>query len=83
MRDWTALSINAQGEGTISVIADDLEIVSDSNEFEERVLTLNATYSTTKEFNEEYHFKVKNLSAIPKVTKTSSLFDGKVIVTNT
>jgi hypothetical protein len=66
VKDWTEFTVNAQGVGTIAVLAADLAIVEDANADEERILTVQGTYGASKEFAEEYRFKVKNLTVIPK-----------------
>jgi hypothetical protein len=66
IKDWTAFSVNPSGVGTISVLAADLDIVDDTNEYEERVLTVRGDYGASKELAEEYRFQVKNLVKIPR-----------------
>lgn len=66
VKAWTEFTVNGSGVGTIEVTAADTAIVTDSNDYEERVLTVQGTYGDSKEFSEEYRFRVKNLTSIPK-----------------
>ena len=67
VKDWTSMAtFSALGVGIAEVSADDMDIVDDANAFEERVLTVQGTYGTAKEFAEEYRFRAKNLVVIPK-----------------
>jgi hypothetical protein len=67
IRAWTAYAVDGTGDATISVTADDTAIKANANAYEERVLTIQGTYGVDKEFAEEYRFRVKNLTKIPKV----------------
>jgi hypothetical protein len=67
VRAWTAYAVDGAGLGTISVTASDTAILTAANAYEERVLTIQGTYGVSKEFAEEYRFRVKNLTKIPKV----------------
>jgi len=65
--DWTEFTVTA-GDGTIEVPTEATAIVTSSNNYETRVLTVALTYAGGKEHHEEYWFRVKNLQAIPRAT---------------
>ena len=67
IKDWTVFTVAGTGIGTIEVLADDLDITDDANDFEERVLTVQAEYGTNKEYHDEYEFRLKNLVVVPRV----------------
>lgn len=73
VKDWTEFTVAVTGIGTISLAADDLEIGDDSNDYEERILTIQAAYGGLgKKFHEEYRFRLKNLRVVPKVSSSPS-----------
>jgi hypothetical protein len=67
VRAWKSLTVAHTGKVTVPIEAEDLDIIDDANVAEDRVLTVHCTYSGTKEANEEYRFRVKNLVVVPKV----------------
>jgi hypothetical protein len=68
IKNWTALTIDGTGQGTIEVLAADQDIIDDANEYETRILTVSAVYGASKEFHEEYRYRLKNLVVVPRET---------------
>jgi len=67
VKDWTVFTVAGTGIGTVEVAAADLGIIDDANEYEERVVTIQAEYGASKEYHDEYAFLVKNLVVVPRV----------------
>lgn len=64
VRDDTPVS-PAAASIEITLDSDDCDIIDQDNSYEERLVTVNATFAADDECHDEFRYLVKNLSKVP------------------
>lgn len=67
LKDWTEFTPSGSSY-VITIGHNENRIVSQSNDYEEKVLTVVAAYGGTKQCTGEYRYKVKNLVGVTQVS---------------